>query len=165
MSVRGVTRGQVLDVYEGKITDWRELGGSPGPIRAIGREIIDASRQAVSREITPFQTIAFTQSVKVVHLDPQMIALLDRFPTSLGFLNRSALFAASTRVVPLALDSVEPTAENLISRRYRIGVEIGLVHRPGGLTEAGQSFVQFATSAEGARILRDHDVAPMASLR
>ncbi len=83
VTVRGITPTQAVDAFSGKLTDWRELGGNPGPIRAIGRETTDASRQA----ITPDQTVrehGVWRDVKVVHLDPELITLLDRFPTSLG---------------------------------------------------------------------------------
>lgn len=161
VSVRSITRAQVTDVYTGKITDWRELGGSAGPIRAVGREVTDASRQAVNRELVPFQTIRFHEDVKVVHLDPQMIGLLDRFPTSLGFINRSAIGAATTRLVPLALDSVDATSANLAAGRYPLWLEIGLIHRRGGLTGAGREFLAFVGSADGDRILRAHGVVPV----
>ena len=51
-----VTREQMVAAYIGKVTDWRELGGKPGPIRAIGREPTDASRQVIDRAILASQT-------------------------------------------------------------------------------------------------------------
>jgi phosphate transport system substrate-binding protein len=37
-TIAGLTSRQAADVYTGKITNWQDLGGKPGPIRAIGRE-------------------------------------------------------------------------------------------------------------------------------
>ena len=91
VTVRNLTRSEAIDIYTGKLTDWRGLNGKPGPIRAIGREGTDTSRQAIARAINAFVDISYAEQVKMVHLDPQMIELLDRYPTSLGFLNRSAL--------------------------------------------------------------------------
>lgn len=31
VTVRNLSSAQLVDVYTGKITDWRELGGDPGP--------------------------------------------------------------------------------------------------------------------------------------
>lgn len=165
VTTRSLAAAQAAEVYAGKITDWRDLGGKPGPIRAIGREVTDASRQAINRLIRPFENIAFGENVKVVHLDPQMIEMLDRFPTSLGFLNQSALSACKTRVVRLALDGVEPTPENLESGRYPLWLEFGLIYKPGALTPAGKTFLEFVRSPAGARILREHGVVPAATPR
>lgn len=161
VTLRAVTATQMYDVYTGKITDWRELGGKPGPIRAVGREVTDASRSVIDRAMPSFATIQYPESVKVVHLDPQLIEVLDRFPTSLGFLNRSALYAAATRVVPLALDSVEPTIDNVSSGRYPLWLEFGLIYKSGKLTDGARAFIAFLDTPAAARILREHGVYPL----
>lgn len=159
-----ITQSQIVDVYTGKITNWRELGGAPGAIRVIGREAGDASRQAITRLIKPFENINFGEDVKVVHLDPQMIELLDRFPTSLGFLNRSALSACKTRIVKLALDGVPPTPQNLQDGRYPLWLELGLIYKPDGLTPAGKAFIAFVQSPAGRHVLREHGILPPVSV-
>lgn len=163
VTARSLSAAQAVAVFTGKITDWRELGGAPGPIRAIGREATDASRQAITREIKEFTDIQYGASVKVVHLDTQLIELLDRYPTSLSFLNRSALFAAATKVKPLALGAVEGTSDNLADGRYPMALEFGLVHKAGALSGAAKAFVAFIYSPSGERILREHGVLPIAA--
>ncbi len=162
VSLRSLSPQQATDIFAGRLTDWRQLGGKPGPIRAIGREPTDASRQAVGRAIPVFADMAWGANVKLVHLDPQLVEMLDRYPTSLGFLNRSALGACRTAVVPLALDGVAPSAENLAAGRYPLWIEFGLIHREDGLTPAGKAFIDFIRSPAGTRILRDHGILPVA---
>ena len=161
VSVKAVTASQALEIYTGKLTDWRELGGKPGPIRAIGRETTDASRQAIDREFKIFVGIAYGDGVKVVHLDPDMLAALDRYPTSFGFLNRSALGAARTPVVPLMLDGVAPTADNMASRRYPLRTEFGFVVRKADLSDGARQFMAFVASPEGEAILLAHGALPV----
>jgi phosphate transport system substrate-binding protein len=163
VTVKGLSTAQVIAAYTGNVATWAELGGPAGPIRAIGRESTDASRQAINRVVKPFETIVFGDGVKVVHLDPQMIELLDRFPGSLGFLNRSALQACKTKVILLTLDGVEPTAQNVEAGRYPLSLEFGLVHKAGSLGAAARAFVDFTRSAAGLRILREHGVLPASS--
>ncbi|MGB0127252.1 MAG: substrate-binding domain-containing protein, partial [Rhodocyclaceae bacterium] len=158
VTVRDVTREQMVAAYTGKITDWRELGGKPDPIRAIGREVTDASRQVIDRGVPGFANIQFHEGVKTVHLDPHLIELLDRFPTSLGFLNRSGLQAAKSKLVILSLDGVAPSPDNLRSGRYPLWLEFGLIYKPGALTDAGRAFLQFIQSPAGLRILQHHGV-------
>lgn len=165
VTARGLTRQQAYEIYSGKLTDWQELGAKPGPIRVIGREDTDASRQVINREILPFALLKFPPHVKVVNLDPQMLALLDRYPTSQGFLNRSALAAAKTKLNLLALDAVEPTPENLENGRYPLWLEFGLAYMTGALSSAGAEFMAFIDSAEGVRILRQHGVLPVRDRR
>jgi phosphate transport system substrate-binding protein len=164
VNVRGIGKTQAIDIYSGRVTDWRDLGGKPAPIRAIGREGTDTSRQAIAREVKAFGELQFHESVKQVHLDPQMIELLDRYPASLGFLNRSALSAARTALVPLAFEGIEPSPENLAAGRYPLKLEFGFVHKAGALNDAAKAFVLFVQSPSGERILRDRGVLPLAAV-
>lgn len=160
VTARNITATQVMDVFSGKLTDWRELGGDPGPIRAIGREWTDASRRAITRLIKPFESIEYGKNVKVVHLDPDLIMLLDRYPTSLGFLNKSALGACKSKVIHLALDGVEPTSENLEKGLYPVWLELGLIYKPEALTPAGKAFLEFIRSPAGEDVLHEYGVLP-----
>lgn len=145
-TIAGLTSRQAADVYTGKITNWQDLGGKPGPIRAIGREETDASRMAIARGLKEFQGLALGDNVKVVNLDPQLIELLDRFPGSFGFLNRSALFAAKTKLVHLTLNGVEATPDAIERGHYPLWLELGLIYRLGNLTPAGKAFIAFIQS-------------------
>ncbi len=127
-------------------------------MRAIGRESTDASRQAINRVVKPFETVVFGEGVKVVHLDPQMLELLDRYPGSLGFLNRSALAACKTPIVYLTLDGVEPSPPNVGTGRYKVFVELGLIHKGSTLSPAANAFLAFIRSSAGVGILRQHGV-------
>lgn len=158
VTVKGLSQAQVLDIYAGKLHNWRELGGKPLPIRPIGRESTDASRQAIDRAIKSFATLAFSDRVKVVHLDPQMLELLDRFAGSLGFINRSALAACKTAVVPLALDGVEPAPQHVGVGRYPLSIEFGFVHKSNGLSTSAKAFIEFVHSSAGVGILRGQGV-------
>lgn len=162
VTVTDVSTPDIQAAFRGDIRNWRALGGAPAPIRAIGREPTDASRRAIARHIPAFRDIVYGPHVKLVHLDPEMVALLDRFPTSLGTLNRSALFACETQVTPLALDGIAPTVANVRSGAYPIWLEFGLIHKPGRLTPAGNAFIAFIQSSQGRRILEAHGVIPPA---
>lgn len=163
VTVKGLTQTQAVDIYSGKITNWQALGGKAMPIRPIGREATDTSRQSISRLIKPFESIVYGENVKVVHLDPQQIELLDRFPGALGFLNRSALAASKTKLVHLALDGVEPTPLNVGAGRYPLWVEFGLIHKSGSPRGAARAFIEFAQSPVGIGLLREQGVLAAAA--
>jgi phosphate transport system substrate-binding protein len=157
-SVKSITRAQAVDIYSGKITDWADIGGKPAPIRAIGRESTDTSRQTLDREIGGFSAIKFSEQIKVVHLDPQLIELLDRYPTSLGFINRSATKSAKTKLNVIEFDGISPSLENLSLGRYPLTIEFGFAHKSGLLSPAAKAFLAFVRSPSGERILHEHDV-------
>lgn len=166
VTARSITWQQLVDVFAGNIVNWRELGGSSAPIRAIGREHGDTSRMALMAANKAFREVAYGGRVKMVHLDPQLIELLDRYPTGIGYINRSSLSLCKTAVVPLALEGVDPTPENLEKGKYPIWIEFGLVYKDSqGLSAAAKAFVEFVRSPEGGRLLRAHGILPATSSR
>lgn len=160
VTATSIDRDRAVAAYEGRVTDWKELGGASAPIRAIGRESSDASRRVLAEAIPRFAEIAYAPTVRLVHLDPQLIEMLDRYPSSLAFINRSALGAATKPLKVLALDGVPPTAENVATGRYPLSLEPGLIHRKGDPGPAAEAFLRFIRSAEGAGILRDNGFVP-----
>ena len=162
VTVSGITTQQAIDIFTGNISNWRDLGGKHEAIRAIGREKTDASLQAIMREIKAFENLQYHDNVKLVHLDSQLIELLDRFPASFGFLNRSALSGAKTKLIALQLDSIDPSADNVDAGRYKLWTEIGLIYKESSLTPAGRSFLEFVASPYGTQLLRANGLLPSA---
>lgn len=158
VTLKGISSAQLVAIFEGKLSDWKELGGKPGPVRPIGKEATDAVRMQLSKHI---RAIDFGENVKIVHRDPLLIELLDRYPTSFAIINRSALGACKTRVVVLALDGIDPLPINVENGSYPMSMEFGLVHRKNGLTAAGKAFLEFIDSTDGVAILRRHGVLPL----
>ncbi len=162
VTVSSITTQQAIDIFTGKISNWRDLGEKPEAIRAIGREKTDASLLAIMREIKAFEDLQYHDNVKIVHLDSQLIDLLDRFPASFGFLNRSALSGAKTKLIALKLDSIDPSADNVDAGRYKLWTEIGLIYKESSLTPAGRSFLEFVASPYGTQLLRANGLLPSA---
>jgi phosphate transport system substrate-binding protein len=157
--VTSIDRQQMLDIYSGRITDWKSLGGK-GRIRVIGRETSDASRTAIGRTIPAFSEMKFGDHVKVVHLDPHMIALLDQYPTSFGFLNVTALKATRTGVKMLAFEGVTPSAARVADGTYPFALETGLAYETRKLADSARAFIQFVQSLQGRQILTTLGMLP-----
>ena len=152
-----ISTEQLKAVFSGKITEWTALGGQPAPIRVIGKESTDAIRSQITAH---FKDLTYADTVKMAHLDTQLLELLDRYPTSFAIINRSALGACKTKVVTLALDGVEPSPDNIANGRYPLIMEFGLIHKNTGLSPAGKAFIEFIRSADGVKILHSYGVVP-----
>ena len=163
VTVKSLSAAQVVDIFSGRTANWSALGGKSAPIRAIERESTDASRQVIAARVPAFANVQYADSVKVVHLDPQLIELLDRYPSSIAFINRSALGAARSKVNVLAFEGVAPTPANLASGTYPLRMTFGLIVRKEGLGPGATLFLAYIQSAAGAAIVREHGVLPAAT--
>jgi len=157
VTARKISTEQLKAVFSGKITEWTALGGQQAPIRVIGKESTDAIRSQITAH---FKDLAYADTVKIAHLDTQLLELLDRYPTSFAIINHSALGACKTKVVTLALDGVEPSLDNIANGRYPLIMEFGLIHKTTGLSPASKAFIEFIRSADGEKTLRSYGVVP-----
>jgi phosphate transport system substrate-binding protein len=159
VSVKNLARGQVLDLFSGAVTNWRELGGRPGPVRVLLRAPGEVMLTNLGQQFPEFGKITFSAQGRVVARDFEVQYLLERFDWAVGFLTLgSAREVKGLRV--FHFDGIEPAAANVATGKYPFHVELGLIHRD----EAGNTarrFIEFARSAEGARIMAAIGVVPL----
>lgn len=140
----------------------RDVGEGVSPLGRVGR-LLKAEESGQGFVFIPLGrdpvAIVAGAGVSVRQITTgQLVDIYD--PSSLGFLNRSALAACTTKVVTLALDGVAPTPENIDQGSYPAWVELGLIHKANGLTPAARAFLAFIRSPDGTCLLRQHGILP-----
>ena len=158
VGIRDITGAKLADIYSGKTTNWSELGGSDGPIRALAREEGDSSRTVIEDNIAVFKNLAFSDRVKYVYHDYEMVELLVKYPTSIGCLTWSNL---GEGMHPVAIDGNEPILENISSGQYPLVCEYAFVYHDKRLNATARKFIEFVFSEEGGRILELNGLLPV----
>jgi phosphate transport system substrate-binding protein len=161
VTVKNLTRAQLLDVYAGKITDWQELGGKPGPIRLLLRQPGDSNLLIIHEHLPAFRNIAFPPSAKVVHTDPKMLEMLQKYHYSLGWVTFSSLQGVQPPLHPLALDGIAPTPENARSHKYPLICDYALVFKEDRLHDLARSFIDFLFSKTAQNVMEQYGVMPV----
>lgn len=162
VGIRSLTASQLGDIFKGKIVNWRELGEPEGPIRVLARQPNDTSLESISQHLAPFRDKIFTDQAKIAFHDYEMVDLLNKFPTSIGFLTNSSVIAPGNTMKVIAIDGVTPTAENLRPRRYPLMATNGLVYKEGRLNDIAVGFIDFIFSQKGKRIIEGYGLVHIA---
>lgn len=154
--VNAITTVRGTDVLSGRVTSWRELGGTDARIDVITRPERRGALDLVSRHfgLRPQDIKAGSMAVdndhaiKDVAADPNAITIV-----SIGEVERRA--AAGVAIKPLILDGIAATSENVRNGRYPLARSLTLVTRtlPTGPTKA---FVDFALSPDAAPVIRKY---------
>jgi phosphate transport system substrate-binding protein len=84
--IKGVTFDQLRDIFAGRIADWKDLGGNPGPIHLLARDENAAMRRrfrgAVMGKVPESPSVVVKASYQELHQavvgDPGAIGLLPR---------------------------------------------------------------------------------------
>lgn len=161
VDLRALGGTELAGVFAGRITDWRELGGKPAPIRVLVREPSDTVHQIIVGRLGPFRSLALTDQAKMVVKTAEMLELLDRYRTSIGWITQSALILTRSGAHPIALDGVAPTIDNLGSGKYPLSIDYAFVYREERLDRIALDFLAFVGSEAGRAIIRGAGLAPL----
>ena len=148
---------QIKDIYLGKISNWKQLGGKDAPIHLFVRKgKISGVGYAVRQYIFQDSGIDFQTKYKVPSSGP-LEKRIEKDPYAIGI---TGISSARKRHVKIAqFDGKEPTFDNVRNGSYGLYRPLYLVTGPSPSKKV-QDFILFATSAEGREIIRDTGTVP-----
>jgi phosphate transport system substrate-binding protein len=143
-----ITFEQFAKIFRGEITDWSELGGTPGPIRFVDRPETSDTRQSFQRypvfQNAPFQTGANAEPLAKDNTDAMVKAL---GKDGIGYAIASQVLNRGD-VKILSMHKTLPT-----DPRYPFSQPRGYVYK-GTPNPAVASFLGYATTLEGQEVVK-----------
>ena len=138
---------QLRQIFQGKITNWREVGVPPHTIDLISREEGSGTREAF--ETLVMGKIEVSSGALVQDSNGAVREIVAGDPHSLGYISAGLV---DDRVKAVAVDGILPTRENIKTQKYKLVRRFLLV---GRVAPAGQclAFVDFILSPQGQRLL------------
>lgn len=146
--VNALDKQQIIDIYTGKITHWKTVGGNDAPItvvnKAEGRSTLELFLHYFglkNTDVKPHVVIGDNQQgIKTVIGNPGAIGYV-----SVGTAEYEAGQGAAIKLLPLA--GIAASVENVRNRSFPLSRPLNLVTRaePAGLTK---TFIEFARSPE-----------------
>ncbi len=163
VGIHNLSRIQLINIYKGRVRNWQEVGGNDYPIRLLVREPDDSSFLIIKKHISAFRDIEFPQQAKYLYHDSEMVEMLQKYSTVIGWLTGSSLNTISSKVTGLALDGIEPTAENILSGRYPLSGDYAMVFKEEQLSSLARKFIDFLFSEEAVRVFNAEGVIPVSN--
>lgn len=157
--LKSISEARLLEVFGGKLKNWSEFGGESAPIRLVVREKTDSSFGVIGKHMPRFAALQFDDSAKLVAKTPEMIDLLGRYKTAIGWATASAIKAGGGTIRALAIDGVEPGPATVASGKYPLATEYNLVFREERLSREAREFMAYVVSPAGQELLRSHGLA------
>ena len=153
--VKSLSGEQVADIYSGKVTDWKELGGEPGAIDLYGREDGSGTRETFTDKL--LGKAQLSPSVNVVGSNGAMKTAIAQDKRAIGYVGIGHLDAS---IAGVALDGALPTQENAASGAYKVVRDLYMNTKgaPTGLTAA---FIDYIYSPDGAKIIEESGYIPV----
>ncbi len=146
--LNNLTLKQVADIHNGRITNWKQVGGQDKPIALVFRDHCRDMAEPV-REVLGIKGPAARKAI-VVKTDKEVVEYVEKFPAAIGIAPR--VFAQEAKVKMVSVDKIAATPENAEKGLYPLKGDLFIVTkgRPDGLTK---KFLGFILSDEGQAII------------
>ncbi len=111
-TVDNLTKDQLINIYNGTTTNWKELGGADQPIVVIGREAGSGTRTAFEELLKLEDACKYSNELDSTGA---VMAKAASTPGSIGYVSLDVL---DDSVKTMKLESIDPTPENIKAGSY-----------------------------------------------
>ncbi len=156
-----ITRAQVIGIWTGKITNWKELGGTDAPIKVLnkaeGRSTLEIFCKGF--DLKPSEIKAHA----IVGDNAQCVRLVAGDPLAIGYLSIGEALHAIQRGEPLQLpdlDGIRASQDTVRNETFPLGRPLYLLF-PGTIDPVGKKIVDYIKSPAGIQMLGELGFVPL----
>jgi phosphate transport system substrate-binding protein len=158
--VTNITDAQICDVYAGRITNWKELGGPDIAIAPRTRPDSEVDAEVVRGKIACLKDLKMPDGVRVMPRSGDMAKELATTVGAVGMTTTPVVEQSRGQIRALSRNGVVPDAENVARKTYTLTRDSFLVTKatpPPAVSE----FVEFVRSSAGAAVIVANGAVPV----
>ena len=144
-NVKSLTKAQLQDIFTGKVTNWKDVGGPDEAVVLITRPSTSGTRALFTKYALDGKEESSNKSMETDD-SGTLVQTVSQTKGAIGYVALSYLMNNNT-VTPLAIDGVEPTLDNVYNGKYPVwGYEH--MYTKGEATGAVKAFIDFIMSKD-----------------
>ena len=149
--VKDLTIDQVKDIFTGKITNWKEVGGEDAPIVVISREEGSGTRDGF-QDILGFESEELTKDATISDGSGNVKSTVEGNENAIAYISFGYL---DDTLNDLKIDGVEANDDNVVAGKYPISRPFLVINKKDAMTDNAKAFVDFIMSEEGQNIIAE----------
>ena len=149
--VTNLTSEQVKDIFTGKITNWKEVGGEDAQIVVVSREDGSGTRDGF-QDILGFESDELIKDAQICDGSGNVKSTVEGNENAIAYISFGYL---GDTLNDVKIDGVEPTDANVVDGKYPISRPFIVVNKKDGLSDVAKAFVDFIMSEEGQNIVAE----------
>jgi phosphate transport system substrate-binding protein len=154
VGVSSITTTQIADIYTGRVTNWKEVGGVDQRVRVVRREEPDSTFSVLRETMPGWRDLVVTERSKVATTTQDAIETVREVPGAIGFGPFSKNLEQGT--VVLKIDGNYPT-----DPKYPSSIELALIYIEKNMTPESRAFVAFVESRKARDIIEGFGSVPI----
>ena len=144
--MENLTKEQLVKIYTGEVTNWKDVGGADKQIVVVGREAGSGTRDGFEEALGIKEKTKHASEQNETGLVKNLVATND---SAIGYIS---LGYADDSVKMLQVEGVTPTEETVKDKSYPIQRPFVMVSK-GALNTQAQAFLDFILSDAGQKIV------------
>ncbi|MGN8772530.1 phosphate ABC transporter substrate-binding protein [Candidatus Weimeria sp. HCP3S3_B5] len=143
--VENLSMDQIAQIYTGKITNWKDVGGSDGKIVVIGREAASGTRDGFETITDTKEKCKYSQELTSTG---DVIQTVAGNPNAIGY---ASLADLNDTVKSIKVDDVAPSEDTVKDGSYKIQRNFNLITKDGKeLSAPAKAFFNYCTGSDAA---------------
>jgi len=155
-TIKKITMDELKAIYEGQISNWKEIGGKDAKIVVISRDTSSGTYEVWHKLVMKKKDVrkdALLQAsngaiVSTVSENPKAIGYI-----GFGYINKS--------ITPLNVNNVVPTLENGKSGKFVISRKLFMYINEATISKEAMDFVNYLVGPEGQKIVKQAGFIPL----
>ncbi len=155
--VKALTVSQIADIYTGKISNWKQLGGEDAKIVVVSRDTNSGTYETFNELV--LKKAAITKDAEYVGSNGQARTRVNTTKNAIAYVG---LGFVDDTVKPLSVEGILPTAKSVSTGKYPIARPLYMF--TNGYPKMGSAVYNFVTlhlSKEGREIVSDLGYIPV----
>lgn len=161
--VKSLSLQQIRDIYSGKITNWKQVGGADQNINAYQRNRNSGSQETMiklvmkeTKMISPVEMIGLSMQ------GPYNFLAKDKNGIGFTFFYYNSRMSPDPRIRPCAVNNILPGSETIASREYMFVTEVYVVNLKGLAKEsASMRLREWLISSQGQKVVAESGYVPV----
>ena len=149
--VTNLTSEQVKDIFTGKITNWKEVGGEDAQIVVVSREDGSGTRDGF-QDILGFESDELIKDAQICDGSGNVKSTVEGNENAIAYISFGYL---GDTLNDVKIDGAEATDANVVDGKYPISRPFIVVNKKDGLSDVAKAFVDFIMSEEGQNIVAE----------
>jgi phosphate transport system substrate-binding protein len=152
--VTSITSEQLANIYRGKITNWRDVGGADVRIKVVRREDVDSTLLVLRESMPGWKDLVITEKSKMAVTTQDCVNTVKEVEGAIGF-------GPFTKVLEMELSVLKIDGHYPTERGYPSAVTLLFVHKESTITPDAKRFISYVTAAKAKTVLVSMGAVPI----
>jgi phosphate transport system substrate-binding protein len=151
--VSNLTEGQICDIFGGRVTNWKDVGGNDLAIDAQGRPEEGSNMKVLRQHMACFTNLQISPKVHYNYRNGDLVTSMKTFAGAIGFMPLSEAYVHGFHAV--SLDGIAPSMP-----QYKFGIGLGFVYKVV-FSPSIQAFLDYLKTDVALEIMRKTGHVPV----